>query len=197
MRRWTAPALAAASILVLALAVPSTIPADEPEPKARENKASEAKSDEKAEKPVVITNEILEQRYGSGRGATVSSIERRGDDDPAAEDDAGATSPDAPVDALRALQDSQARERNRDLLIRRADAEIRALEARIAELERRELAIRNPFLPRPQVSEEEQPDWEGLDNEQRLQRTRQAIEQAKRDLDAVRDRRARLESIEG
>ncbi len=127
---------------------------------------------------VVITNEVLSQLYGEASfpadvPATVEGSAPLPDPLEVMEVEAG---------ARRVLRDRAAAARGR----------VAALEIRLQELETRRLAIKNPFLARPVLTEEEAAEWEGRDNVARLRLTEQTIEQARKELEAEQAELARL-----
>jgi len=140
--------------------------------------------------PVVITNEWLESRYGGAEGpvSAVSGIATPAGT--AAGGDTGAG--ESVEDPLAEIADEQARERTRNLLIARLDGSIAEAEAKIADLERRILAIRNPFLPRPAVPPDQAAEWDALTPTQRIERTQAEIDDLRRRLEADRGQRYRL-----
>jgi hypothetical protein len=79
---------------------------------------------------------------------------------------------------------------------RAADAEQRLWEAhaRVLELERRLLAVRNPFVPRPQLPPEEAEAWAGLDGVARAARVEGQLERARAELLAAQERFAAIAS---
>ena len=68
-----------------------------------------------------------------------------------------------------------------------AEQRVAAASARVVELEKRLLAIRNPFLPRPELPPEEAQAWEGLDGAQRAARVEQQLAEARDELAAAED----------
>ena len=65
----------------------------------------------------------------------------------------------------------------------RLQADVDEARARVAELEKRLLAVRNPFLPRPQLPADEERIWTTLDGAQRAARVEAQLEQARRDVE--------------
>ncbi len=126
---------------------------------------------------VVITNEVLEELYGPG-----SVIP----DEPA--ESAAPPSAEALPDPLQQMQAEQARETARLRAVPEAEKAVADAEAKVKELERRALAVENPFLPPPQVPEEERASWDAMDNVQRLEQTQKEIAQARADLEAAREK---------
>jgi len=152
-----------------------------------EEKASPSKG---AEPVPLYTNEDLERMFGpsTGSGATPPSSATAQPGQPAA----ARPEDEKPSDPLKAIEDEQAREADRKLRIAEAERAVAEAEARVKELEKRALALRNPFLPRPELPPEEAEAWKGLNNEERLERTEAALEEAKK---ALEEARARLASL--
>ncbi len=76
-----------------------------------------------------------------------------------------------------------------------ADAENQVMQARqrITDLEKRKLALKNPFLARPDEPEENAEQWQAMDGDQRVHQTeiemqsaRDALAQAEAELDRLR-----------
>lgn len=93
---------------------------------------------------------------------------------PGATDDQDPTRPDAGGVAM-----SKRLERER------LEKRVTEAEAKIAELEKRRLAISNPFLPRPELPPDEAAAWEGLDGVQRRERVDKQLEAARDELEAA------------
>jgi hypothetical protein len=115
---------------------------------------------------------------------------------PAGKDVAGAASKAkgvVPYDALGRLQDEQAKAAGLATQIADAERKVTAAEGRVQDLEKKALAIKNPFLPRPEVSPEQAEAWRRMNNVERLKATedelaaaRKAVESAKADLEKLR-----------
>ena len=73
-----------------------------------------------------------------------------------------------------------------------AEQRVAAASARVVELEKRLLAIHNPYLPRPELPPEEALAWKGLDGRQRAARVEQQLVEARGELDAAEADLARL-----
>jgi hypothetical protein len=148
--------------------------ADEPEEKAdqAEKKPAEAPA------PKVFTNEDLERMFGPPspppappeREKKEASAEKKG------------------PDAIRVMQDQQARARGHRQLVAGARAEVAAAERRVKTLENRLLAIRNPLRPRPQLSDKEAEAWKGLDGTERVELTNKELEEARKTLEEAKKR---------
>jgi hypothetical protein len=61
-----------------------------------------------------------------------------------------------------------------------------AATAAVETLEKRLLAVRNPYRPRPQLPPDEAKAWEGLDGAQRAQRVEEQLAAARVELAAAR-----------
>lgn len=94
---------------------------------------------------------------------------------------AAPAAPVATVDPPDAGAIAEARRLDREGRERR----LKEAEARVAELEKRLLAIANPFLPRPQLPPDEAQAWEGLDGVQRRERVNKQLEEARKELEAA------------
>lgn len=149
----------------------------------------------KAEAVPLYTNEDLERMFGPS-GASEAKKEETGRAEPSRAPGGGAR-PEGPEaarrDPLEAIEQEQAREADRSLRLAKAEREVAEAAARVKELEKRALAIRNPFLPRPELPPEEAEAWKGLSNEQRLERTEAALAQARKKLEEARARLAALQ----
>ena len=73
-----------------------------------------------------------------------------------------------------------------------AEQRVAAASARVVELEKRLLAIHNPYLPRPELPPEEAQAWKGLDGRQRAARVEQQLVEARNELDAAEEDLTRL-----
>lgn len=76
--------------------------------------------------------------------------------------------------------------------IETAAARVTAASARMEEPEKRLLAIRNPFLPRPALEPEEAQAWEGLDGRERAERVERQLAEARTELAAAEQELARI-----
>jgi len=136
---------------------------------------------------VIITNDLLRELYGPAPAWTP----------PVEEPSERSEEEDGPIDerdALEKLQDEQARLRTLGELAVRERQRVQVLKARVRELEARILAVRNPFLPRPQVPEEMREEWESLSAPGRVELTERQLDEIRRQLEASRARLARLEA---
>jgi len=80
--------------------------------------------------------------------------------------------------------------------IRAAEGRVAGLERRLEYLNRKKASIQNPFLPRPELTPEDQAAEEGLDGAARISRVEEQISQARQDLEEARRavERARAEA---
>jgi len=154
--------------------------------------------------PQTYTNEDLLRMFGAARQAPAAAraegapaAPTPGSGAPSAPATPGApASPaaeEAPKSALDLLAEQQKAEGERRERVAKAEQAVAEAEKRVRELERRSLAVRNPYLARPTVSKDEHADWDGLDANQRAERTatdlqqaREQVEQSKKALDEAR-----------
>ncbi|HEX6851645.1 MAG TPA: hypothetical protein VF139_09575 [Candidatus Polarisedimenticolaceae bacterium] len=107
--------------------------------------------------------------------------------------DLGGTPPPAPPPAPPPTPSAAANEKpdaaavamSNRLERERREQRVKEAEATIAELEKRLLAIANPFLPRPQLPPEEAEAWQGLDGVKRRERVNKQLEEARTELEAA------------
>lgn len=95
--------------------------------------------------------------------------------------------PSAPPlpDPLQEMERQRALRETLDLQRGRLEAKVASAKERVAELEKRLLAVRNPFLPRPQLPPEEEKIWASLDGAERARRVEGQIDEARRELEAA------------
>lgn len=148
----------------------------------------------------VITTEDLDRRFGAGGmgGVYQASPDAAATPVPGVATDGGAPVPPLPDagDPLMALQQQQADAAERSRALEAAEAEVVALRARMEELERRALAIANPFLPRPKVDKDDEAaeNWDKEDAAERRAKTQEEIAAVKEHLAAAERRLADLRS---
>jgi len=73
-----------------------------------------------------------------------------------------------PVDALKWMQDGEARRLDHERRIKEAEANLAIANASVADWERTVLAFKNPFLARPQLSPDDAATVKGLDGKGRV-----------------------------
>jgi hypothetical protein len=130
---------------------------------------------------VVITNDVLQQLYGPAPDRPVPPV--------VAVDAAFIPLPD-PLEAME-IEAGVARNRRDQAVV--TGKRIAELEQRLKELESRKLAVLNPYLRRPVLTEEEAAAWVGLDNRERVLHTEEAMAKTRGDLEAARLRLAELQ----
>jgi hypothetical protein len=169
-------ALAAGAILMVAPSNPGTLAAEE-ESKAEEP-GSERQEKEKGAKPKVFTNKDLLKYHGrTGRSRPPSVV-------------IDTTQPElstGPGEAPEGLPQDAKDRRTAELR-----KEIAEAEARIAALDQRERSVRNPFLPRPQLSDEERVAEAGLGSNQILERIQAERAELQGTIASLRDELARV-----
>jgi hypothetical protein len=171
-----------AIVVAAILACAAVAVADEPQQDTEAQAAEDGQVAEPAGEPGVFDNAYLERRFGPVPTDTAE-----------AEDATGAPAePPAPVsgeapagegwDPLKDLQDEQRKEAQQRERLASAEAKVAAAEQKIADLEQRMLRVRNPLLPRPETPEQDTQEWEGMDNGQRVERTRRELDVAREEL---------------
>ena len=93
---------------------------------------------------------------------------------------AAAAAPEAaPPDPLQWMEDRAAREEAKKVRLAEAEQDVVDARARVAELEKRLLAVKNPFLPRPVLPPDEAQAWQGLNGPQRVERVEGQLVEAR------------------
>jgi hypothetical protein len=170
--------LALSLAAVLALAAPGTgLLAGEDEAKSNEkSEAAEKKAAEKSEsKPRVYTNKDL-ARYRREGGRRITIV-----------DTTGSMAPDVAKPPSEVLYPDEKKRRLAEI-----EAEIAAAGARIAALELRGRSVANPYLPRPQISEEEREAEAGMDSRQIQEKIRAERAELEKRLADLRAEQARV-----
>jgi hypothetical protein len=85
------------------------------------------------------------------------------------------------------MEDRAAREEAKKVRVAQAEQDLAEANARVVELEKRLLAVKNPFLPRPVLPPEEAKAWEGLGGAERAARVEKQLAEA-RDAAAAAER---------
>lgn len=121
-----------------------------------------------------------------GSEATAAQQEPPPEPVPAAPEAPPAAPAAAPPDPLKAIavEEEVATRRATDLAA--AEKDLAEKDARVAELEKRLLAVKNPFLPRPQLPPDEEAAWKGLDGVGRAKRVEEQLVTARADAAAAR-----------
>jgi len=138
-----------------------------------------------AEPAHVYTNDDLDRlaprsSSPSGAPAAAGGLGARG----------ASTTPAELPDPLKQIADDKARAAERQTRIAEAEKNVAAAEARVKDLERQELAVKNPYLPRPQVPADQADQWKKMNGGERLKATDEQIRQARKE---AADARAELD----
>jgi len=165
--------------------------------KAPDSAILKAAREESADDDVIVfTNDDLD-RFSTGRRAADEKP-------PSGQREPGPTPRtkpgEKPSDPLDWMKQQQEQEERRREAIAAAEQQVVDAEARVAEMEKRLLATKNPFLARPgppestdeKRAEEEAAEWDRMDGSERVSRSEQDLQQAREDLARARDERARL-----
>lgn len=128
----------------------------------------------KKDVPAVITNEYLERLFGPA-------------EPPKKETTSQAAGGEAPSDPLKAMAEEQDHAREQQTLAADRDKKIVDAQARVKELERQVLEQKNPLLPRPKISKDEAEAQKGMNNQERVTRTQEQLEQARKDLEKLQN----------
>jgi hypothetical protein len=183
---------------------------------AEEEKKEEPKTEEKAAEPAkakpdspadpvasektgseveVFTNEDLDRLFGgAGEEETVLPPAEGTPADGAVPAEAGPGEPAQPADPLQWMQDRSARAAERQQQIAEAEAAVSAATRRVADLEKRLLALRNPFMARPEIPDDEREEWDGQGAKERVDSTEEQLQQAREELQTAEQELARLRS---
>ena len=90
------------------------------------------------------------------------------------------------ADPLALMRQEQAMAAERDRAIADAKKTVADARARVTQLEQRILALKNPYLPRPEIPDDEKAGWESMGTRERLEQSEQQLEQARADLKAAK-----------
>jgi hypothetical protein len=144
---------------------------------------------------VVITNDDLSKLSGGGVYVVKPAVSAESAAADAADASAASTEPSpaeapADVDPLVWMQQQREQKQQQADAVAEARKKVGELEARKAELEKRLRAVRNPYLPRPQVTEKEDEGhgtkWNDLSGPERVSRTETELQQVEDELAAAR-----------
>jgi hypothetical protein len=205
-----------ASVVVLGVAIAGAVAADEskppqkPKPKPKDaatspilEAAKEAAARDEAEPAEVFTNDDLERMMSNlppeKQAQGVYQAPAPGTPAENAAAPAGETppaNPEAEISSLDWLEQQREGKTAREDALRAARERVTGLEAKVAELERRALAIKNPFLARPEKPKSEdgqEVEWDNLDSRERVAVTEHELVQVRKDLDQARNDLAQLE----
>jgi hypothetical protein len=167
-------------------------------PAAGEDEAAPPKPDETAapapdDEPAVITNEVLERMFGPG-DPSAPKPEGEPHEDAAHEHGEVPAPPPVLPDPLQAMEQKKSDEARRQQAIADTQREIDAAEATVRDLEKRLLEQRNPYLPRPALSKEESEAQAGLNGAERVARTQEQLDLARKELERAKAQLDRLRS---
>lgn len=85
------------------------------------------------------------------------------------------------ADPLKWMQEQKAAAAQRQQQVKEAEATVVEAEQKLADLEKRLLALRNPFLARPEKPKDDE-TWNEADGQERVRRTDKALEDARTEL---------------
>jgi hypothetical protein len=97
-------------------------------------------------------------------------------------------------DPVQVMENEEARKDARQLQIAEAQRAVAAAEARVRDLERRALAVKNPFLARPEIPDEDRAAWDKMTAPERLKLTEDQLKAARDDLERAKARLDQLQS---
>lgn len=162
--------------------------------KSAEKKAAATPRKPPASEVKVYTNADLERLFGGAgpaepaepeAGETTAEPSPAGSAAPSPEGAKPGEAAAGPQDPAAWLAARQAKEKERQQQIDEAQSKVDGLRARIAELEKRALAVRNPFLPRPEVSDDDRKDWDAASATERASMTDAQLAEARKELEAA------------
>lgn len=201
--------LVALVVLVLAGIAPAAIAAPEGEPEKKSNSGkTKAAGDNpyaqaaKGKKPAkkVYGNDDLQQLAGGTplpeleeeeqtEGASKDKTAPTAETDPAAE-----TAESAGQDALEEFLDRKKKAAERREAIAAAEQKVTEALQKVAEVERRLIAIRNPYLARPEAPEGAAEEWKEMDAAQRVERSKEDLKKAQEEVKKAEEELQRLRS---
>lgn len=162
--------------------------------KDSEQKDSETarKSAEPAEQEAAVyTNEDLDKLFGeegSTEQTALTPEEESGEErEPVMEMKVVEPQPAEKVvsDPLNLMQQQQALSEERTRIVAEAELAVANARARVKQLEQRVLALKNPYMARPEIPEEERADWDSLGTRERREKTEEKLIQAREELKAA------------
>jgi hypothetical protein len=95
-------------------------------------------------------------------------------------------------DPLNLMQQQQAQAEERTRIVAEAELAVAEARARVQQLEQRMLALKNPFMARPKIPEEERADWDSLGARERREKSEEQLTQAREQLKAAEEELARV-----
>lgn len=193
------------SLALVAFLVPAAVAEEEKkeEQKATEEAAKPAKAE--AESPAdpaapekkrseaeVFTNEDLERLFGGAEEETVPPPDGAAPAEGAVPPETRPQEPAQPADPLQWMQDRGDQAAERQQQIAGADAAVTAAKQKVADLEKRLLALRNPFMARPDIPDDEKDEWDGQGTKERVDTTEEQLRLAREELQTAEQELARL-----
>ena len=155
------------------------------------SKAREPKPKDDEEEVLTFTTEDLERKYGKSEKAKLKPVDEpqanapKGQ--PGAEHSANEAAPqDADRDPLSWLKAREEAKREKAAQLAEAQRRVQAAQDKVAELQKRSASLRNPFLGRPQPTDEEKAAWKGNDQAGRLRITEENLAAARSELAQAR-----------
>ena len=157
------------------------------------SKAREPKPKDDEEEVLTFTTEDLERKYGKSEKAKpkpkpVDEPQANAPKgQPGAEHSANEAAPqDADPDPLSWLKAREEAKREKAAQLAEAQRRVQAAQDKVAELQKRSASLRNPFLGRPQPTDEEKAAWKDNDQAGRLRITEENLAAARSELAQAR-----------
>jgi hypothetical protein len=160
-----------------------------PPAQSREKAATAERKRPKAE---VYTNDDLERLFGPAPAEVPSAAEAAAVT-PIATPPATATSATT-QDPLAQMEEARRATTERQQQIEEGERALTTAKERVTALEKRVLAVKNPFMARPTTPEENTEEWAGMNNVQRLSRSEEELNQARQQLEEAEAKLRQLRS---
>lgn len=145
----------------------------------------------------VYGNDELREMFGAAPAKIIRSDKPAAESGSTSESDSESESSDAaeaPVDALTAMFAAEAKRKEQALLVAQGEAEVATARQSLVDLEKRLLAVRNPYLARPKTLEADPEAWSAADSQQRVNLTNQQLEKARTAISDAEQALAKLRS---
>lgn len=137
----------------------------------------------------VYTNEDLERMFGeeeSAESAAPPTEEAAGERKPVMEVKVEPEPTAKPAtDPLSRMQQQQAEAEDHARAVEEAKQAVADARKRVAQLEERVLAVKNPFLARPVIPDDEKAQWDSMGARERLEDSETKLKQAREELAAA------------
>jgi hypothetical protein len=165
--------------------------------KGSEQQESEpAKKSEEAAEPAeqdakVYTNDDLNKLFGEAEAGEQTALpleEYMGEEqEPVMEIKVVEPEPakESVPDPVNLMEQQQAQVEERSRLAAEAEQAVADARARVTQLEKRLLALRNPFSARPEIPEDEKSEWDSMGTSERVTKSEEELQQAREDLTAA------------